>query len=85
MSEYWLVADEISAKHFQDIKPINKAPPISENGGKCEMINGSESNEWYINIENNYASLPSTLVLKHKETNKEMSWHGGVQKSQTSS
>ena len=76
MSEYWLVADETSAKHFQDSKPINKAPPISENGGKCEMINGSESKEWYINIENNYASLPSTLVLKHKETNKEMNWHG---------
>ncbi len=32
-SEYWLVADESSAKHFQDIKHINKVPPISENGG----------------------------------------------------
>ena len=76
MSEYWLVADELSAKHFQDIKPINRVPPISENGGKCEVINGNESNEWYSNVENMYASMPSTLVLNPKDDNKEMSWHG---------
>ena len=39
LSEYWLVADESNAKHFQDFKHINKVPPISENGGDWKGTN----------------------------------------------
>ena len=76
LSEYWLVADESSAKHFPDFKHINKVPPISENGGDWKGVSGNETNEWYKKIEEIYASKPGTLVLKPKDSKKDIKWCG---------
>ena len=75
LSEYWLVADESSANHFQDFKYINKVPPISENGGEWKGVCGNET-EWYKKIEERYASRPGTLVLKSKDGKKDTNWCG---------
>ena len=76
LSEYWLVADESSAQHFQDFKHINRVPPISENGGDWKGVCGNETSEWYKKIEESYASKPGTLVLKPKEGKKDINWCG---------
>ena len=76
LSEYWLVADESNAKHFQDFKRINKVPPISENGGDWKGVCGDETSDWHKKIEESYASKPGTLVLKPKEGKEDLNWCG---------
>ena len=77
LSEYWLITDEVTAAQFSASKPLNKVPPISENGGDEKLESNFDGSQEGLEIlEATYASRPGTINLKGHKVKDEVQWCG---------
>ena len=77
VAEYWLIADETIAEHFQHVKPLNRIPPTIEKGGVVVLDNNNGLLDQQCEIlQQQYSTLPGTIFRATCGFDKVEKWYG---------